>query len=508
MANNNIVNKNIDTKNNDLKLKSLNKNTKKRRASLCLDIKNKKEFLINDKDIEHKNDNNFKRKIGKKSLTLFQQSNLKLGKNNITKNNDKNILDLSNNSLSSSSEKENQNNQLNEFKKGKMINELINDQINIKLSKNLDINKKINKNVSKLIKLQPSEKPIKLNLIYPNDINNLNQPYSTRNISSINKELQNKTKNVTFTINTFNKCKTENKNKNYINLAENSNNNEISSGKRNLNLTDKEILEKYINNIKNHKDKISSISKALNIKNYKNAFTSPNLIENKQKNKNNDNYGLNYSQKYSEENFFSNNVSNNCIPSPYITSKNYSLYRTTNNFYKKNDERNPLSGFLTSIPIDSNDKNEKEEDDEKIIIINNKIKKINYKLKKISSNTKIIINKLNLLEVNYKPINSQINDILMIILIIYEFIKKKSTNNKLFDNLSKNLNIKSHSKNQKFRGNNSLFSLNKAKKFLYTTNGFSLEEGGLYSNELTKEELNIILKKIEPFLIKQFKDTI
>ena len=511
LANNNIVNKKNDTKNSDLKPKSPPKNIKKRRASLGLDIKNKNEFLINDKDIELKDDNNFKRKVGKKLLTYCQQSNLKLGKNNITKNIDKNILDLSYNSLSSSSEKENQNqnNQLNGFKKGKMNNKFINDQINISISKNFDINKKIDKNVSKLIKLQPSEKPEKLDLIYPNDINNLNQPYSTRNINTINKGLQNKTKNVTFTINTFNKCKTENKNKIYINLTENSNNNEINSGKRNLNLTDKEILEKYINNIKNNKDKISSISKALHIKNYKNAFTSPNLIENKQKNKNNDNYGLNHSQKYSDENFFSNNESNNCITSPFITTKNYSLYGTTSNFYKKNDnERKPLSGFLTSIPIESNNRNEKEEDDEKIIIINNKIKKINYKLKKISSNTKIIINKLNLLEVNYKPINSQINDILMIILIIYEFIKKRSTNNKLFDNLFKNLNIKSHSKNQKFRGNNSLFSLNKAKKFLYTTNGFSLEEGGLYSNELTKEELNIILKKIEPFLIKQFKDTI
>ena len=384
-----------------------------------------------------------------------------------------------------------------------MNNEFINEQINTNLSKNLNINKKVDKNV---LKLQTNEKPIKLNLINQNDINNLNQAYSTRNISNINKDLQNKIKNVNFTINTFNKCKIENKK--YINLTENSNNIEISSGKRNLNLTDKEILEKYINNIKNNKDKISSLSKALHIKNYKNAFTSPNLIENKQKKINND-YGFNHSQKYSDEIYFNNNESNNCITSPFITTKNYSLYRTNSNFYKKNDdERHPLSGFITSIPIESNNKNEKEEEDERIIIINNKIKKINYKLKKISSKTKIIINKLNLLEVNYKPINSQINDILMIILIIYEFIKKRSTNNKLFDNLFKNLNIKSHSKNQKFRGNNSLFSLNKAKKFLYTTNGFSPEEGGLYSNELTTEELNIILKKIEPFLIKQFKDTI
>ena len=506
---NNVQKKNNNIKENNIKSQSLSKNKKMRRSSLCIDIKNNnKEFLINDKDIENKDENSkIKRKISKKMLTYCQKTSLKLGKNILEKNFQKNILDFSFDSQSSSNEKENkkQDNQMNKFKKGKMNNDFINEQININLSKNLEINKKINKNVSKLIKLKPIEKPIKLNLINIKENNNINQINSTRNINKINNNLERKTKNVNFTINTFNKCKIENKNNNYINMIENTNNNEISSGKRNLNLTDKEILEKYINSIKNNQNKINSISKAIHIKNYKNAFTSPNLLEAKQKN--NDNLGFNNSQKYSEEDFFGNNESNFCITSPFITAKNYSLYKTTGNFYKKsNNEQNPLNGFLTSIPIESKNKNEQEED-EKIIIINNKIKKINYKLKKINSNTKIIINRLNLLEVNYKPINSQINDILMIILIIYDHIKKRNTNNKLWHNLFNNSNIKKHF-NKRFRGNNSLFSLNKTKNFLYTTNEFNLEEGGQFSNGLTKEELNIILKKIEPFLIKQFKDTI
>ena len=495
----NLAIENNDNKDEDKKHEKLLKNKKNRRASVNINIKNNTQFLINDN--ENKDDDIFKRKISKKLLTTyFSKTNLNLEKNNISNKYQKNILELS---QCSSSSDNNQTNQINKSKNENMDNEFINEQININISKNLDINKKINKNVSKLIKLKPIEKPIKLNLKYSTE-KILNQENSNRNINSINNNLQNKEKNVNFTINTFNNCKIENKNNN--NLTEN--NNEISSGHRNLNLTDKEILEKYFKNIKDNKDKINYLSKALLIKNYKNSFNSLNSLENKEKNINNRVLEFNNSQKYSEENYFSNNESNNYVPSPFITNKNYSLYRISSNSHKKKiNERNPLNGFLTSIPYKSKTKIEQEENEK--IIINSKIEKINYKLKKIKSNTKIIINRLNLLEVNYKPINSQINDILMIILFIYEYIKKKNTNNKFSNDLFNNSNIKTH-KTKKFKGlgYNSLLTINKGKNFLYTTNGFNLEEGGLFTTEHSKEELEIILKKIEPFLIKQFKDTI
>ena len=279
-------------------------------------------------------------------------------------------------------------------------------------------------------------------------------------------------------------------------------------------------MEHYLNNKIDNKDKdIHSLSRAIHIRNYKNAFTSPNKIEAKSKNINplindidyNTGLGFNISQKNSnDENYISNNESNNGMASPFITNKNlFSLYRTYNNFYNKNNNNNNLqnndllSGFLTSVPSrSSKNKNEKEEENE-ALQINKKIRKINYKLNKINDNTKIIIKRLNLLEINYKPLNAQVKDILMILLLIYEFIRKRSTNNKLNNDINKDSNIKNHTKNR-----NRFYSINKTKNYLYSTNGFNLEEGGLYYSGQTKKELDLILKKIEPFLIKQFKDTI
>ena len=530
--NNNII-KNKD-KNNKIKAQTFSRNKKKRKTLVPPNIHINIASLIKDYDnnidnIDINSDNNydnnydnkdnkekiFKRKINKKLLTYCQKSNFIFERNNLTKNHPINILDLSSSSFSSSSDRDinKQNQKNNIIKKEKITNKYNNQQININVYKNLEINKKINKNVSKLIKLKPIEKPIKLNLkdTYEN-INVSNNETVNKNLNNINinKNItQNKEKTVNFTINAFNKSKVQNKN-----IPTENNNNEISSGHRNLNLTDKEILKNYFNNNKNENKDINSIKKAIHIKHYKNAFTSPNIIENKKYPINDDINGdleLNNSQKNSNDENNSNNESNNYITSPYITTKNLkSLYRIDTNFYNKknndfkNNELNLLSGFLTSIPIKSQTNNEKEEEEK--TIINKKIKKMNHKLNKINSNTKIIINRLNLLEVNYKPLNSQINDISMIILLIYEYIKKRNTNNKLNNGLF-DTNIRSHSKNKKLKGKNNLFSINRAKNFLYTTNGFNLEEG-LYSTGQTKEELEIILKKIEPFLIKQFKDTI
>lgn len=53
-----------------------------------------------------------------------------------------------------------------------------------------------------------------------------------------------------------------------------------------------------------------------------------------------------------------------------------------------------------------------------------------------------------------------------------------------------------------------MLTFKKTKNYLYSTSGVNLEEGGLYNSKQTKDELETILKKIEPFLIKQFKDTI
>ena len=504
-----FTDKDKEDKNFDNNNKTFKRTKRRLNSVISPNIKNNFEFLIN--DFEKKDDTNFKRKISQKLLSYCEKNHFNSDQKNL-ENPQKNILDLSYNSYISSSEKGNnkQNTEKSEMKKEMLNNELINEQFDVNLSKNLDINKKGNKSVSKLIKLKPIEKPIKLNLKTFNEKAFLNQENKNRNI---NNNLQIKEKTVNFTINTFNKCIIQNKK----NITEN-NTNEVSSRQRKINLTDKEILENYLNNKKDNKVKdINSLSKAIHIRNYKNAFTSPNKIESKSNNIDplfNDidgktSLGFNISPKNSnDENYLSNNESNNRMTSPFITTKNLSsLYRTYNNFYNKNNtnfqNNELLSGFLTSIPIrSSKNKNEKKGENE-TILMNKKIKKMNYKLNKINTNTKIIIKRLNLLEINYKPLNAQVNDILMILLLIYEFIKKRNINNKLNNDIFNDSNIKNHSKNK-----NRFFSINKPKNYLYTTNGFNLEEGGLYYSGQTKKELDLILKKIEPFLIKQFKDTI
>ena len=476
-SNNPLINENKPNENNI-------KSNFRKKKNKSLNIENRKnfEFFIN--DIKEEDENIFKRKINKKLLTYNQKINLKLGSRNLLNKN----FPLSYTSSSSSSS-----------------SAIETDKKVMKIQKGKTNSESINKTVSKLIKLKPIEHPIKLNLKYFNEKTNINNKENSKNDLNniINNNFQNKTKPSNNILNTFNKSKAQN------NKSLKENNKEINSGHRKLNLTDKEILKNIFNNIINKEKEINSISKAVNIKNYKNIFNLQNKNNIKQKiysplndTENTGTFGTSGFNYYShDENNYSNNESNNnCITSPYNQTKNISsLYRTGNN------DLNFVNGFLTSIPIKSQTINE--ENNEEIIMINQKIKKINNKLNKINYNTKIIINRLNLLEEKYKPFDSKINDILIIILLIYEFIKKRNTNNKLSKDLFNNSNIKNCSKLRKLKGQG-FISINKSKNFLYTTNGFNFEEGGLYSSEQTKEELEKILKKIEPFLIKQFKDTI
>ena len=494
-------------------------NIKKRpKTSLLPKINHKTNFLFNEN--EEKEEKNIIKKTKKKFLTYCLKSNLKLEVNYFSRNLKNNILNLSYNSFSSSSDREKKKkDEQKKMKKEKLINEFINEQINRNLSKNIEINRKINKNVSKLLKLKPIEKPIKLNLKNSNEKINLNQENSNINkidikkTNSITFKAKDKTNN--FPINMNNRTKIQNKNNTTVNNI-NKTNNEVNHCHLNLNLTEKEILRNIVNNIENKGNNIKSISNALTISSIKKDLFSLNknaesikinpIISDTDENKERIN---NLSKKNStDEKNNSEYESNKYIRSHYITSHNlYSLHRNNSNFENKtnNKEESLLNGFLTSIPIKSDKQNGQEEDEK--IEIKKKIKKMNYKLNKINSNAKIIINRLNLLELNYKPLNSQINDILTILLFIYEYIKKRNTNNKLSNYIFNDRNNKSLSKAIKYRRQNPLLSI-RTKNYLFTTNRFNLDEGFLYSSEQTKEELDIILKKIEPFLIKQFKGTI
>ena len=486
---------------------------KKRQKTLFCPNENKKEnFLINESE-NIKNKNN-------KRFSHCQLNYYNIGNNiNISdKNLEKNLLEISYNSFSSSNDKEDnkQSEKCIKTKTNNKNNELINEQVNTTVSQNNDTNKKINNKVTKLIKLKPIEKPIKLNLkdtkelsnILNTEISNIN---NNENIINDNK-IKNKEKGINFTINAFKKNQILSKKS--LNEINNTNINETSIVYKNINLTDKSILNNYINNLKKYKNKENEISTALNIKNYKDIFTSPLKHEIKSKNFNpKSEHGkdgalslTNSNQKNSiDENNFSNQEIYN-YKTPFNRNKNNKtsnlFFNIKNNYDSRNNKFNNLNGFLTSLPIRAQSYNEQEKD------INNKqTNKFSDKLSKVNNDMKTIINRINSIERNNKTLNAQINNILMIIYLIYDFIKKKINNNKINKELFTNT-FKLHFKDIKLKGQKSLISINKAKHYLYTNSGINLDEGGLYSSDQTKEELEIILKKIEPFLIKQFKDTI
>ena len=501
----------------EVKVPHLDFRSKKKLSTMVLfpkNNKNRKFFIEND-------NNNDKKRLNenKKRLSLFQVNSLKLEQNKSDRNINKNLLELSNESFSSSNDKEDNNDRLSKTEKKNKNNdeELINEQINSTIGQNINNNKKANTNVSKLIKMKSIEKPVKLNLIIPEEkkekqdnqnSENLKSNENNENDHSIQKNKEKEKKlNSIININLYNKSKVQSKKNNNINNI-NSDNNE-GSHRNNINLSEREVLKNYLNNIILNKDKSDTkpISKALQVQNFKEIFNSPIREEIKSKyiHSINDSYGDN-GFSLDENNFSNNEVNFNLFNSPFNRNKSYKtynkFYNTRNNFDLKNNKL--INGFLTSIPIKSLSQNEQEEEN----AINKKINKMNNKLNKFNIDTKTIINRLNNLELHYKPLNSQINEIIMIMYLLYDYLKKRNTDNKLTNDLFNNTNIKIHFKDIKFKGQKNMLTFKKTKNYLYSTSGVNLEEGGLYNSKQTKDELETILKKIEPFLIKQFKDTI
>ena len=501
----------------EVKIPRLNFRSKKKLNTMLLFPKNNKNGKL---FIENENVNDKKRLSGdKKKLSLIPANNLKLEQNESARNIKKNLLELSYESFSSSNDKEDHNDAISKTEKKNKNNDeqLINEQINSTISQNLDNNKKASNNVSKLIKMKHIEKPVKLNLIVPDEKkekqDNQNNENLKSNDNNENNENDNsiqkikekeKKLNSILNINIYNKSKVQSKKINNINNDSNE-----GSHRNNINVTERDVLQNYLNNITVNKENSEpkSISKALQVQNYKEIFNSP--VREDMKSKNilsiNDIFPDN-GFSLDENNFSSNEINANLFNSPFNRNKSYKaynkFYNTRNNFDLKSNKL--INGFLTSIPVKSLSQNEKEEEN----AINKKIIKINAKLNKFNADTKIIFNRLNNLELHYKPLNSQINEIIMIMYLLFEYLKKKNTDNKLTNDIFNNTNIKIHFKDLKFKGQKSMISFKKAKNYLYSTSGINLEEGGLYNSKHTKDELEKILKKVELFLIKQFKDTI
>jgi hypothetical protein len=232
----------------EVKIPHLDFRSKKKLSTMVLFPKNNKNRKL---FIENENVNDKKRLSGDKKKI----NNLKLGQNESARNIKKNLLELSYESFSSSNDKEDLNNAISKTEKKNKNNDeqLINEQINSTISQNLDNNKKASNNVSKLIKMKHIEKPVKLNLIVPDEKKEKQDNQNNENLkSNENNEKDNsiqkvkekeKKLNSILNINLYNKSKVQNKKLNNFNNI-NSDTNE-GSHRNNLNLTERELLQNY-----------------------------------------------------------------------------------------------------------------------------------------------------------------------------------------------------------------------------------------------------------------------
>ena len=183
---------------------------------------------------------------------------------------------------------------------------------------------------------------------------------------------------------------------------------------------------------------------------------------------------------------------------------------------KINDNNSVNSGNSSSI---MEREFEKEQNKINFKIIKEKINKMNLDNKALNS-------KINVLEGKYTPVIGQMNDIVHILSLIYNTIKKEKTNQTFTiihtttNNINNNQNIANSKQKNIFKdifkedNNKKVNKLNNSykKKNLNRNNDINHkiinEEDNNIENDnfdqLSKDELNILLRKIEPFLIKKF----
>ncbi len=170
-----------------------------------------------------------------------------------------------------------------------------------------------------------------------------------------------------------------------------------------------------------------------------------------------------------------NDISNN---NAFLTSLNN--ISNSYNYYYNNNNLNDNSKLINII----NDKNKKSE--EKINSFSSKIDLVNANIKSINSN-------INILEVRYQALLKQVNKIYKIFLTHYRNHKRKSSrqNNKEKSN--------DEQKREKEKDDS-----NKNQKFMSKLKG--LYDDKDYNIKIIDDQYNNTLKKIEPFLIKKFKN--
>ena len=203
---------------------------------------------------------------------------------------------------------------------------------------------------------------------------------------------------------------------------------------------------------------------------------SNNNSSNKNKNKNETNIDINNNEKNKDKNKDKdNNVKDN---NAFLTSLN-NIHNNYNYYY----DENKLNEIINNL---FNNKYKSCED---------KIDKFGSKIDIVNGNIKSFNNRINVLELRYKAIFKQLNKIFKIVYSHHHHHRKKSreTNEKQKSNDDKKVKIK---EKDDLEENNKKF-MSRIKKLYNDSNEYNIQ--------ISNEEYNNTLKKIEPYLIKKFK---
>ena len=240
----------------------------------------------------------------------------------------------------------------------------------------------------------------------------------------------------------------------------------------------KELKEDSLNN--NQNIKINESSKILvklidknddqDIENEKRIIKSSNMF----------NSLINLKKEIKNGNGDNNESKNNAfLTSLNNINKSFNYFNNNNNNTSKVVDNNKIMNII-------NDKNKINEE---------KISKFNSKIDLINLNIKTIKNKTNLLEEKYQSILNQLNNILKMMTSLYHHHKKKS-HHSIGKDKSKEYKKIDDDKNKD--------DPKKIKKIMNKISELYNDEE--YSFKIKNNEYNSAVKKIEPFLIKKFKN--
>ena len=375
-----------------------------------------------------------------------------------------------------------------------------------------------------------------------NTDNNINISKILNNNTSLNYNINKvKNNNTSFFPSVFT---TSEKKKDKIILFQSSNNlnlnknNLFSNNSRNVNIKKeqtKNLIEKNFNNINSNSllenNKINKINTIANdiikvdINNIKNDFDENKITyENFSIHKNNIIKNVKFMnltiQNIEKFNINTNiikeeNIKDTIIFRKYNTEGNINENKTKSAKNTKNDDN---SSYLSIFEREF----EKEKNEKNMSLIKEKINKINIDNEALST-------KINSLEDKYIPVIGQMNEISKILSAIYNTIKKEKNNqaltiiqsttntinNNKFDitpnkigNTTIKYNILKDYKTKK--GLNLYYPFKNHNSHNITTKNNINEENNNLNNDfykISKDEMNILLRKIEPFLIKKFSKT-